>query len=126
MDTSAISKPSATAASAASGSGQSQIDRAKVESLVQEFEAYFLVQMIRQMRESMLDDQKEEGLGAGTMTDNMDVELSRQLTQCGGIGLSKFLQGAIERQTVGAQASGAAVQSLNLMSGLEETAGLRL
>lgn len=95
---------------AAAGTGQSsptQAERAKVLQLAQEFEASFVVQMIRQMRQSMLDDQSQDGLGADTMTDTIDVELARQLTKGGGIGLTKVLQRAIERQALGAPSADA-------------------
>ena len=47
----------------------------------------FLLQMLKQMRQSMLDDEtKEPGLGAETMVDTIDVELSRHLSgQRGGL-----------------------------------------
>jgi murein DD-endopeptidase MepM/ murein hydrolase activator NlpD len=72
-----------------------------VLEVAQEFEAFFVLQMIRQMRQSMLDDQQRDGLGAGTMTDTMDVELARQLSRGGGIGLTRVLQDAIDRQVLG-------------------------
>ena len=87
------------------GAGTSGTDRQKVAQLAQEFESFFVLQMIRQMRESMLDDESHEGLGADTMTSTVDVELSRQLASTGGIGLSKVLQEAIERQALGTRSS---------------------
>jgi murein DD-endopeptidase MepM/ murein hydrolase activator NlpD len=104
VDTNAVRNLSPTAAVPAAGSAPSQAERAKVLELAQEFESFFVVQMIRQMRESMLDDQKDDGLGASTMTDTTDIEFARQLTQRGGIGLTTFLQGAFERQALGVPA----------------------
>jgi murein DD-endopeptidase MepM/ murein hydrolase activator NlpD len=115
-------KPAATDPSAGAGpaSKPSQADRARVLQLTQEFEAHFIVQMIRQMRTSMVDDQPDEGLGAGTMTDTMDIELARQLSKTGGIGLTAYLRDAIERQALGAGANtdplSAAVNSLTPMA----------
>lgn len=94
-------RPAIPAAPAGQPTGPGQADRAKVLQLAQEFESYFLVQMLRQMRESMLEDESREGLGAGTMTDTMDIELARQMTLGGGIGLTRMLKDAIERQTLG-------------------------
>jgi murein DD-endopeptidase MepM/ murein hydrolase activator NlpD len=93
----------ATGAPAPGGqaSGPSAADRAKVLQLAQEFESFFVVQMLRQMREAMTDDQSKDGLGAGTMVDTIDIEVARQVTKSGGIGLVKTLQEAIERQTLG-------------------------
>lgn len=95
------------AAGTSQASSPTQAERAKVLQLAQEFEASFVVQMIRQMRQSMLDDQREDGLGADTMTDTIDVELARQLTKSGGIGLTKVLQDAIERQALGTPSAAA-------------------
>lgn len=95
------------AAGTSQASSSSQAERAKVLQLAQEFEASFVVQMIRQMRQSMLDDQSQDGLGADTMTDTIDVELARQLTKSGGIGLTKILQDAIERQALGTPSAAA-------------------
>lgn len=62
-------------------------ERQQIALAAREFEAMFLQQMLQQMRRSMLsEDVKEEGLGAGTMTDTMDGELSRHLAgQSGGL-----------------------------------------
>ena len=91
--------PASTVASDVSSANQG--DRAKVVELAREFEAFFVSKMIRQMREAMLDDQEHDGLGAGTMTETMDVELARQISQAGGIGLAKVLGEAIDRQVLG-------------------------
>jgi murein DD-endopeptidase MepM/ murein hydrolase activator NlpD len=82
-------------------SASSQADRAKLVQLAQEFESFFLVQMLRQMREAFTDDDGKEGLGSGTMTDTMDIEFARKLAQTGGIGVASTLQGVMERQTFG-------------------------
>lgn len=101
VNTNPAVNPLPAGAAAAAAASPSQADRAKVVQLAREFESFFVVQMIRQMRQSMLDEQKEDGLGAGTMTDTIDVELARQLTHGGGIGLTKVLKDAIERQAAG-------------------------
>lgn len=74
---------------------------ARVAELAREFEAMVMLQLLRQMRQSMLaegDDEGEAGLGADTMRDTVDLELARQLSRMGGFGLAKVLQEAIERQ----------------------------
>ena len=74
--------------SAATGAPTSDAaERQQIATAAREFEAMFLQQMLQQMRRSMLsEDVKEEGLGAATMTDTMDAELSRRLAgQSGGL-----------------------------------------
>jgi murein DD-endopeptidase MepM/ murein hydrolase activator NlpD len=105
--------PATAATQASQASAPSQAERAKVLQLAQEFESFFLVQMLRQMREAMTEDQGKDGLGAETMTDTVDIELARRLTQSGGIGLTKTLQEAIERQTLGRRTPPAAVEDVH-------------
>jgi murein DD-endopeptidase MepM/ murein hydrolase activator NlpD len=82
------------------------VDPKKVAQLAQEFEAMLMLQMVRQMRQSIsFDDEKEQGFGNETMTDTFDVEFSRYLAQNGGIGVGKMIQDAIAKQTGGAAAS---------------------
>jgi murein DD-endopeptidase MepM/ murein hydrolase activator NlpD len=72
-------------------------DRAKIATMAQEFEAMLLLQMVRQMRQSMLEDEEEPmGLGNETMTDTFDVEFSRYLAKAGGIGLQRVIKQQIE------------------------------
>ncbi len=71
------------------------VDPRQLQAVAQEFEAMMLSQMLKQMRESMVsDEEKEEGLGFGTetMTETVDVELARQLSRTGGIGLTSVIQ----------------------------------
>lgn len=96
------------AAAPPSGDAASAREREKVAELAREFEAFFILQMVRQMRQSMLDDEHGQGLGAETMTDTMDVEFGRQLAATGGIGLARVLQEAIERQAGAGRAASAA------------------
>lgn len=67
--------------------------RLAVRELAQEFEAMFLLQLLRQMRQALLDESSAvEGLGAGTMTDTVDLEVARYLSRAtGGIGLADRL-----------------------------------
>lgn len=60
--------------------------------LAEEFEAMFLLQILRQMRHSFLEEpEPDQGLGLGTMTDTFDEELSRDMSRSGGVGLAKVL-----------------------------------
>jgi flagellar protein FlgJ len=82
------------------------VDRAKVVQLAQEFEGMLMLQMVRQMRQSLLfEDQKEEGFGNETMTDTFDVEFSRYLAKAGGIGVGAMIERQLTAQTSGASTS---------------------
>jgi murein DD-endopeptidase MepM/ murein hydrolase activator NlpD len=75
-------------------------ERARVAQLAQEFEATLMLQMIRQMRQSLLDEeQSSQGLGGSTMQDTFDVELSRHMATAGGVGLGTFLAAQLEART---------------------------
>jgi Rod binding domain-containing protein len=54
---------SAPATSAAADSKKVDAERAQLQRLANEFEAMFMSEMLRGMRESFLDDEQEEGLG---------------------------------------------------------------
>jgi murein DD-endopeptidase MepM/ murein hydrolase activator NlpD len=85
-------------------------ERAQVAQLAQEFEAMLMLQMVRGMRQSMLDESSEaEGLGGDTMSDTFDVELTRHLASAGGVGLGGWLsQQLAARAAARADASGEA------------------
>lgn len=78
------------------------IDRDKVAALAREFESMLILQMLRQMRESMLGDTEEQqtdfGLGSTTLGDTMDGELARSLAAAGGLGMQKVITDSIQRQ----------------------------
>jgi len=77
----------------ATGPGAVGADRARVRELAQEFESL----LIKQMRETFLDeDHKEEGFGAQTMTETIDVELSRVLARQGGLGLARSIERGLD------------------------------
>ncbi len=93
-------------ASPVSISGPSQVGRDREgleqlrgEELAREFESMLLLQMLRQMRQSIRDGSEgEEGLSADTMLDTVDAELARQLSQAGGLGLADMMAKAIRTQ----------------------------
>ncbi len=81
------------------------VDREKVAQLAREFESMLILQMIRQMRQSMLGDAEEQqddfGLGANPLNDTMDGELARALAAAGGLGVQPVIVSAFERQQAG-------------------------
>jgi murein DD-endopeptidase MepM/ murein hydrolase activator NlpD len=84
------------------------VDRDKLVKMAQEFEGMLLLQMVRQMRQSMLMDEEEDtGLGSATMTDTFDVELANYLAKQGGIGLSKAIEQQMEKSNKGRDAAAA-------------------
>lgn len=86
--------------------------RADPATLAREFEAMLMLEMIRQMRQSVLGESEEpDGLGAGPMTDTIDLELARHLAGQGGMGLAAALGKAFDRElgTVPAVEAGAGV-----------------
>ena len=95
----------------------------KLAELAREFEAMVMLQMLRQMRQSMLSDgeenKDENGLGASTMRDVIDLELSRHLSATGGFGLARVLQDALERQYGGSITQAGAPSSPTVVPGGE-------
>lgn len=90
-------------APAASQGSASAAQTDKMKALAQQFEGLLLLQMIREMRQSMTSfggDDNGDGLmsGTGTMTDTMDTAFAMQLGQSGGFGLSTQLMKSFERQ----------------------------
>ena len=76
--------------------------RRSVEEVAQEFEAMLLSQMLRQLKETLAaseGDEEDGGLGLGdqTMAETIDVELARQLSKAGGIGLADELKRSMMR-----------------------------
>jgi murein DD-endopeptidase MepM/ murein hydrolase activator NlpD len=98
------------------------VERARVDELAREFEAMMTRQVLRQMRESQLSDDENEGLGAGTLTDTTDGELARLLANGSALGLANAVRRAIERQTMpAAEDSGPARAGGYQMSGATVT-----
>ncbi|MGE3840666.1 MAG: peptidoglycan DD-metalloendopeptidase family protein [Vicinamibacterales bacterium] len=83
--------------------------RDAAEQLGREFEAMLLLQMVRSMRQAMLEEQgPDDGLGAGTMTDTFDAEFARQLSGQGGLGIGQALADQVTRQLAGRGVAGGA------------------
>jgi murein DD-endopeptidase MepM/ murein hydrolase activator NlpD len=90
-------------AAALGAGGASDTERRKIREVAQEFESLLLLQMIKQMRQTFLEEPSDnEGFGSQTMTETVDVELAKSLARQGGLGLAD----SIERSL--AQAAGAA------------------
>jgi murein DD-endopeptidase MepM/ murein hydrolase activator NlpD len=85
------------------------LDREKLATMAREFESMLLLQMIRQMRQSMVTDEEEEdtGFGNATMTDTFDVEFANYLAKTGGLGLNKAITAQFERQEAAKAAAAA-------------------
>jgi murein DD-endopeptidase MepM/ murein hydrolase activator NlpD len=67
-------------------------ERAKVAELSQQFEAMLMLQMVQQMRRSLLDESEQpEGFGGATMQETFDSEFSGFLARSGGVGLASFM-----------------------------------
>jgi flagellar protein FlgJ len=85
-------------------------ERAQVAKLAQEFEAMLMLQMIRGMRQSMLDEESSEGdlfggetFGGGALGDTFDTELAGHLARAGGIGLGDWLSARVAAKLNGAE-----------------------
>jgi murein DD-endopeptidase MepM/ murein hydrolase activator NlpD len=80
-------------------------DLRSAEQVAREFEAMLLTQMVQQMREALLEEEGEDGegeslgLGRTTMFETIDVELARQLSKAGGIGLARVVQRSMTHAT---------------------------
>lgn len=72
--------------------------QAQLTQLAHQFEAMFLSEMLRGMRDSMLSDESDQGLGNETMTDTFDSELGLSLSKQGGLGLANMMLEALVRQ----------------------------
>ena len=75
-------------------------ERAKLAELAAQFESMLMLEMIKQMRRSLLDDgEQEAGLGNETYSSTIDSELAQHLARAGGLGLQPTMLEAWDRQT---------------------------
>jgi murein DD-endopeptidase MepM/ murein hydrolase activator NlpD len=96
-------------------------ERAKVAELAKEFEAMLMLQMVKQMRQSLLDEQESEGpgFGATTMRETFDTEFSRYLAQSGGVGFGSFMTRTLDdRAAAEASAPGSRTDVTSLAGAL--------
>jgi flagellar protein FlgJ len=76
-----------------------QAEREKLGELAAQFESMLMLDMIKQMRKSLLDEGAEgEGLGNETYSSTIDGELAMHLAKAGGMGLTPMMVEAWERQ----------------------------
>jgi Rod binding domain-containing protein len=74
-------------------------EREKLSELAAQFESMLMLEMIKQMRKSLLDEGAEgEGLGNETYSSTIDSELALHLAKAGGMGLTPMMVQAWERQ----------------------------
>jgi murein DD-endopeptidase MepM/ murein hydrolase activator NlpD len=111
-----VQGPVASTSASADGGARPEADRARIAEAAKQFEAMFLLQMLKQMRQSMLADESEEpGLGAGTMFDTIDAELSKKLAGQSG-GLTPMLLEAMSKAGAGlGTAAGGSVTAAPMM-----------
>lgn len=82
-------------------SGSTAAEREKLGELAAQFESMLMLEMIKQMRKSLLDeDAAGEGLGKETYSSTIDGELALHLAKAGGVGLTPMMVDAWERQQV--------------------------
>lgn len=78
-------------------------ERAKVAELSQQFEAMLMLQMVQQMRKSLLDESEQtEGFGGATMQETVDSEFSGFLARSGGVGLGDFMTRTLDARLAAA------------------------
>jgi murein DD-endopeptidase MepM/ murein hydrolase activator NlpD len=83
------------------GQDRSALERLKTKELAHEFESMMLLQMLRQMRQSVFEEREDgesDGLSSSAMLDTVDSELSRALSQSGGFGVADVLIKAFDRK----------------------------
>ena len=74
-------------------------EKAKLGELAAQFESMLMLEMIKQMRKSLLDDGGEgDGLGKETYSSTIDQELALHLAKAGGMGLTPAMVETWERQ----------------------------
>src|SRR5262245_30037293 len=106
---------------------QNDVDRLEIKRLAQEFEAMLMTQMLREMRRSMLDEEEQDnGLGAGALTDTADVELGRALSRAGGFGLTTALLKAFEQQIEAIKGQEGQVAQVELVGKDDALAAMRV
>ena len=76
-----------------------EAERATLAELAAQFESTLMLEMIKQMRKALLDEQAEgEGLGNETYSATIDQELALHLSRAGGLGLTSAMVDSWDRQ----------------------------
>lgn len=91
--------------------GPSDAERRSIREVAQEFESLLLLQMIKQMRQTFLEEPSDEqGFGNETMTETIDVELARSLARQGGLGLAASIERSLGQAVGGPGGRSSAVE----------------
>ena len=119
MDVTAVSTPGGQTRES------SKAEREQIAHLAQEFEAMFISEMMRGMRQSLLSEEEEgQGFGSETMTDTFDTEFGRSMSNAGGLGLARvMLEGLSKQLGVGSGAAQSAAPSSTALSRSVSSAG---
>jgi murein DD-endopeptidase MepM/ murein hydrolase activator NlpD len=80
------------------GAAESAQTPERLKQLAQQFESVLMAQMLREMRSSIFDDEKDTGFASGPLSDTLFSELSLALSRAGGLGLGQSLAGPLARQ----------------------------
>jgi Rod binding domain-containing protein len=71
----------------------------RLRTLAAQFESILLGQMLREMRDSTFDEDKDEsGFGGGPLADSLYSELSVALSRAGGLGVGQAMLEPLTRQ----------------------------
>lgn len=100
MSTTPFSALPAAAIEAARTADAVDAPRTEAKRLAQEFEALLITQMLRDMRQALVDEQESEedgGVDFGALVGTIDAEFGRALAAAGGFGMGHVLLGGIER-----------------------------
>ncbi len=73
-------------------------EKEKLGELAAQFESMLMLEMIKQMRKSLLDESEGDGLGKETYSSTIDQELALHLAKAGGMGLTSAMVNTWERQ----------------------------
>jgi len=83
-----------------SGAPTPAAERARIAELSQQFEAMLMLQMVQQMRKSLLDESEEpQGFGGSTMQETFDSEFSGYLARSGGLGVGAFMTRSLDARS---------------------------
>ena len=81
------------------GSGDKKLDRGKLKKACDDFEALFMAQMLKFMRQSLPQTGFfGEGVGSDVYQSLMDQQLSQKLSQGKGLGLGKMIYQQVLRR----------------------------
>jgi murein DD-endopeptidase MepM/ murein hydrolase activator NlpD len=112
MSSTPFSALPAAAIEAARTADAADAPRTEAKRLAQEFEALLITQMLRDMRQALVDEPESDeqgGVDFGALVGTIDAEFGRALAASGGFGMGQVLLGGIERAAAPSAAPGGAV-----------------